>query len=172
MSHPKRSTHYFQTPPHPFPAADETHVRLNPDYVGDETVLLVDDNPAFRELLALALRAYGYRVIDAANGEDALAQLSRYAAPVHLILTDVVMPELDGQRLVSRLRGWYPHLRVIFMSGYPERATQVTNDARTLFLLKPFSISHLLAGMRELLGTRSRVRTSAGRDEASTPRLP
>jgi DNA-binding NtrC family response regulator len=149
----QRKPHYLQTPPHSVTIGADAHPLFLTQYVGQETILLVDDNPIFRELLSLALRAYGYHVIDAAGGEDALAQAARHAAPIHLVVTDVVMPDLDGRELVGDLRRWYPHLRVIFMSGHPERAgsVQASEDERTVFMLKPFPMNRLVAAVRGLL---------------------
>jgi CheY-like chemotaxis protein len=119
----------------------------------DETVLVVEDRPAVRTVVTKALRAQGYTVLEAANGENALEMASRHPWPIDLVLTDVVMPVMSGTQLVDKLRGWYPRLRVIFMSGYTEgrvSATQV-DDARTGFLSKPFLVEELATMVRQLL---------------------
>ena len=85
---------------------------------GTETILLVEDETSVRDLVARTLRARGYRVITAINGNDAVEQAAKHAAPIHLVLTDVVMPEMSGRGLFDVLRGWYPTIRVLFMSGY------------------------------------------------------
>lgn len=123
---------------------------------GTETILLVDDNTMFRELATLALRSYGYTVIDAADGEEALVAIGRHLAPIHLVVTDVVMPNLDGHALVEALRGWYPTIRVLFMSGYARDEAGVRDaiDHATGFLVKPFHVNQLVAAMRALLDAR------------------
>lgn len=164
MAKPKPQSHYLQTPPHPFPALT-TEVRIEPELEGTETILVVDDNPSFRELLALALGAYGYDVIAAANGDDALDQIGRRAAPVHAVITDIVMPVLDGPELAAKLREWYPRLRVIFMSGHPDdpRAKYIGNDIMTRYLAKPVPISRLVRTLRELLDHLVHAATSDAR---------
>jgi two-component system, cell cycle sensor histidine kinase and response regulator CckA len=133
--------------------ADGDHVRLIQDLCGTETLLLVDDDAMFRELLIIALRAYGYTVVDGANGEDALRAAARFDAPIHLVLTDVVMPHADGRDLVGTLRGWYPGIRVLFMSGYArgEMAVRDVVDSDTDFIRKPFHLNTLVTRVRALL---------------------
>ncbi|HTE47550.1 MAG TPA: response regulator [Gemmatimonadaceae bacterium] len=129
-----------------------------PEYRGTETILFVDDNAMFREFGALALRSYGYTVIEAADGEEAIAAIARFVAPIHLVVTDVIMPNLDGHDLVRTLRGWYPNIRVLFMSGYARGEAGVRDqaDEATGFLAKPFHVNQLAATMRSLLDKRIR----------------
>lgn len=120
---------------------------------GDETILLVEDELSLRELIARTLRARGYDVIEAVNGVDAIDEAGRHAAPIHLVLTDVVMPEMSGRELFDTLRGWYPSMRVLFMSGYARgEVTQLEiNDAATAFIAKPFMKDELAGVIRRLL---------------------
>jgi len=120
---------------------------------GRETILLVEDERVLRDQIADALRDLGYTVLEARNGYDALTVLERHNAPVHLVLSDVVMPEMNGATLVAQLREWYPTLRVLFITGYSEQAVAsygvVMPD--TALLLKPFMIPDLAARIRAVL---------------------
>jgi CheY-like chemotaxis protein len=138
-------------------AGPDERLRTMAKLGGIETILLVDDNEMFRELATEALRGFGYTVIAAADGEDALEAIGRYLAPIHLVVTDVVMPNLDGHDLVRTLRGWYPNIRVLFMSGYAREESGVhdaTNES-TAFIAKPFHVNQLVTAMRALLDTRT-----------------
>jgi CheY-like chemotaxis protein len=120
---------------------------------GRETILLVEDERVLRNQLAESLRDLGYTILEARNGYDALSVLEAHAAPVHLILSDVIMPEMNGATLVAQLREWYPNLRVLFITGYSEEAVAgygvvVSNTA---LLLKPFLIPELAARIRGVL---------------------
>jgi two-component system cell cycle sensor histidine kinase/response regulator CckA len=120
---------------------------------GDETVLLVEDREPLRQLLARTLAGAGYTVLAATNGNDALRVCDEHAGAVHLVLTDVVMPEMGGLELVARLRDRHPGLRVLFMSGYSEEAVarhEGIDPARN-FLGKPFSVAELQRRVRDLL---------------------
>lgn len=120
-----------------------------------EVVLVVDDEAMVRAPMCRALRKMGYFVLEADNGEHALTVMQEHHSPVHLVITDVQMPEMDGAELVSLLRDWYPRMRVLFMSGYSQqylesRAGTVDGSA---FLAKPFSMDALRGRVRELLDT-------------------
>jgi CheY-like chemotaxis protein len=121
---------------------------------GTETVLVVEDEAAVRELVTTALRGAGYRVLAAADGQDALALLTRGAADVDLVLTDVVLPGMDGRDLERRIRLEWPRLPVAFMSGY----VQVEAEAGGLpgpFIAKPMSPSAIANLVRRLLDARA-----------------
>jgi CheY-like chemotaxis protein len=121
---------------------------------GDETVLLVEDDPSVRSLAAEALREWGYTVIVAIDGEEALRLATvRRTETVHLLLTDVVMPHIGGQKLAERLRETRPGLRVLFMSGYTDRDVFDEHLVGTGigFLQKPFTPLALLRKVREVL---------------------
>jgi two-component system cell cycle sensor histidine kinase/response regulator CckA len=122
-------------------------------FAGIETILLVDDEPGVRMLIARTLGSHGYRVITATDGEDAIEQAGLHDAPIHLVLTDVVMPEMTGRELFDTLRGWYPAIRVLFMSGYArgEVTEEELNDVHTAFIAKPFLAEALLTAVRSLL---------------------
>ena len=122
---------------------------------GAETVLIVEDEAAVRRMAARALAAQGYAILEAANGAEALEVLSRTAGPVDLVLTDVVMPILNGRELGERLAAERPELRVLFMSGYTDsdivRRGLLRPDSP--FLQKPFMAEDLLRKVREVLDT-------------------
>jgi CheY-like chemotaxis protein len=118
-----------------------------------ETVLLVEDEPAVRRIASLALRARGYRVIEAADGEEALRIAQETGDEIDVLLSDVVMPRLGGRELAERLRRERPELRVLFMSGYTDDMGLVHDVASTglAFLQKPFAPDALCRKVREVL---------------------
>ena len=121
---------------------------------GTETVLVVEDQPEVQRYAAAALREYGYHVITAETAGEALSLCSETSEPVHLVLTDVVMPNLSGQELAIRLRRHWPKIKVLFMSGHPPEAVvqrgAIETDAQ--FIQKPFSPEQLAIKIREALG--------------------
>jgi two-component system, cell cycle sensor histidine kinase and response regulator CckA len=120
---------------------------------GHETVLLVEDDAMVRALARRALDSYGYTVIEAADGEQALALYEQAAAPIDLLISDVVMPKMSGREIVDQLaaRGLRP--RVLYMSGYTDDAVvqQGVLEADTPFLQKPFTMRMLAQKVREVL---------------------
>jgi two-component system, cell cycle sensor histidine kinase and response regulator CckA len=120
---------------------------------GTETVLLVEDEAPVRAVALRALRALGYRVLEAADGDEALAVAKAYTAPIDLLVADVVMPRLGGIELARRLRAKRPRIRVLHVSGYIEPALRegpaVVPGAA--FLYKPFLPEALARKVRELL---------------------
>lgn len=120
---------------------------------GTETVLLVEDEAAVRHLARLALETAGYHVLEAAGGEDALTKVGQYTGPLHLLLTDLVMPEMSGIQLADRLASLRPDLRVLFVSGYPneERSARGLRDCDVAFLQKPFTPVSLVEKVRSVL---------------------
>lgn len=121
---------------------------------GHETVLLVEDNAGLRELVRRILVGHGYSVLEAASPDEALLLSSRFSGPIDLMLTDVVMPGMDGRQLYDRLTEARPELRALFMSGYTENvvAHQGVLKDGTNFLPKPFSRDGLLLAVRDVLG--------------------
>ncbi|MFL5274876.1 MAG: PAS domain S-box protein [Myxococcales bacterium] len=122
---------------------------------GTESILLVEDDPQVRDVTARSLRAGGYRVVVAASGRDALRLDAAAVAGVQLLVTDVVMPGIDGRALADELRRGHPSLRVLYVSGY----TQDALGKRVLepgieFLPKPFTAPSLLARVRAVLDAR------------------
>jgi PAS domain S-box-containing protein len=121
---------------------------------GNETILVVEDETAVRNIVCRSLRGRGYNVLEAKHGEDALLVAEKYNAPIHLVVTDVVMPEMGGTELFLHLRRWYPTMRILFISGYtkgsiPEEALETGAGAG--FLPKPFTLDQLAAEVRRLI---------------------
>jgi CheY-like chemotaxis protein len=114
----------------------------------------VEDQEEIRKLAQMVLKSYGYKVVVAPNGWEALQYSERHAGPIHLMLTDVVMPGMTGQELADRLRPLRPEMEVVFMSGYLENGTVQpgTLEAGAGFLAKPFSPDALATKVREVLG--------------------
>ena len=134
--------------------AAETVVQpKNKDLTGAGTVLLVEDEDAVRQFSVRALRNKGYRVIEANSGEGALAVIRRGDEPIDVIVTDVVMPQLDGPELVKVVRETRPDMKVIFISGYAEDAfrKRVGSDTDLHFLPKPFSLQQLASKVKEVI---------------------
>jgi two-component system cell cycle sensor histidine kinase/response regulator CckA len=118
-----------------------------------ETVLVVDDDHNVRTVMASVLRRRAYRVLEATDGTHALEVVAQHAAPVHLIVSDVNMPGMDGWLLLEQLRGWYPGIRFLMVSGDEQAASTMSNHAETptAFLAKPFSAQQLSDAVRALL---------------------
>jgi two-component system cell cycle sensor histidine kinase/response regulator CckA len=120
---------------------------------GSETILLVEDDDAMRGLTRSCLESGGYAVLDAADGESAVREDSKHAAPIHLLVTDVVMPGMSGPGLARSLVGSQPQMKVLYMSGYTADliAHQGILDRNVLLLEKPFTKESLLRKVREAL---------------------
>ncbi len=123
---------------------------------GHETVLLVEDEQIVRDLAVRVLREAGYRILPAARGDEALAIARQHGAPIDLLVTDVVMPGMNGRDLALALMAERPGLAVLYMSGYNEELTEphgVLPSGRQ-FLAKPFTPQTLVGRVRELLDRR------------------
>jgi CheY-like chemotaxis protein len=119
---------------------------------GHETVLLVEDEETLRRLLAQVLGLLGYAVLAAESGEEALRLVSRQAGPIHLALTDVVLPGIDGCELTRRLAGEHPETRTLFMSGHnAEELIRHGVDPAARLLQKPFTPRELACELRAVL---------------------
>jgi PAS domain S-box-containing protein len=121
--------------------------------VGEETILLVEDEHGVRAFAKIALERFGYRVLEADSSEAALALLADLDRPIHLLLTDVVLPGMDGRELAVRLSVTRPNLRILFMSGYASelRTTDGYLIQGVQLLEKPFTAQALLAKTRQML---------------------
>jgi two-component system, cell cycle sensor histidine kinase and response regulator CckA len=121
---------------------------------GTETILLVEDEPGVRELACQFLRGSGYSVLEASDGVKALEVATQHSGPIHLLLSDMVMPRMGGQELVERLRATRTGMKFILMSGYSEYngAEYRQADSPFLRLGKPFSMASLVGKVREALG--------------------
>ena len=139
------------TDTHPAGGEEESGLRG-----GAETVLLVEDEPSVRRLVAEVLLQYGYTVLEAANGEEALRVAGRHDKEnVQLLLTDLVMPRMGGRELAEHLMGQAPEIKVLLMSGYPDDASlqRGASEATTAFLRKPFTPAVVARKVREVLDT-------------------
>ncbi|MCP4600616.1 MAG: response regulator [Proteobacteria bacterium] len=120
---------------------------------GWETILLVEDEKTVRVLTKRMLQRAGYTVIEARHGGEALLLCEQYEAPIHMILTDVVMPEMGGRELTERLLGMHPEMRVLLMSGYSDDSVLQASEtfSNVTFLQKPFSYQELAQKVRIVL---------------------
>jgi CheY-like chemotaxis protein len=116
---------------------------------GSETILLVEDEDAVRSLSRLALQASGYTVLEARNGQEGYFVAQQHAGPIHLLITDVVMPRVSGRRLVELLGPVRPQMRTLFISGYSDEVLSLGAD--TGFLQKPFTPMSLARKVRDVL---------------------
>lgn len=123
---------------------------------GSETILVAEDEDNLRNLVCEILRSHGYNVLEAANGGSALLKCEKYKKPIHLILSDVVMPEMSGAELVERLLPIHPEMKVMYMSGYTDDAVirHGILEEKVHFLQKPFSPNSLLEKVRNILDNK------------------
>jgi len=139
---------------------------LRAPLAGSETVLLVEDEESVRALCCSILKSHGYKVLEAESGRKGLDVAHRYGLPIHLLLTDVVMPEMGGTDLAARLEALRPGVRVLYMSGYTDDAVfrHGLLEKGQVFLQKPFTPESLARKVREALGDGAPVA-----DVAETP---
>jgi two-component system cell cycle sensor histidine kinase/response regulator CckA len=124
------------------------------DLTGQGTILLVEDEDGLRQLNARGLASRGYTVLEAGNGVEAIALLEKSDGEVDLVVSDVVMPEMDGPTLLRELRRRNPALKIIFVSGYAEDAFQKhlpADGEQFVFLAKPFTLKQLVNAVKETL---------------------
>jgi signal transduction histidine kinase/CheY-like chemotaxis protein len=120
---------------------------------GTETVLVVEDQDGIRDIVRESLRRNGYKVLIANDGEEALQMAAAYPDPIHLLITDLVMPNIGGRELAQRLTPQRPTMKVLFMSGYSEQSAleiEATSQSATV-LQKPFSLDALARNVRRVL---------------------
>ncbi len=136
-------------------AAGDSDGQRQKDLSGIGNVLLVEDEDAVRAFGSRALRNKGYNVLEANSGEQALEVLRDATDQIDLLITDVVMPKVDGPTLVKKVRDSHPDLKVIFISGYTEDnfRQKLGEDEGIHFLPKPFSLKQLAAKVKDVLGT-------------------
>jgi two-component system cell cycle sensor histidine kinase/response regulator CckA len=125
---------------------------------GTETILLAEDEKSLRKIIAYTLKSHGYRVLEADNGEEALKRAGKYRKTIHLLLTDVIMPRMDGKELSDKLRKTRPGLRVIFISGYPREILSKRGILRkgVQLLKKPFSMEELIRQIQKILESKKK----------------
>jgi len=142
-----------------FPKAGADEVSDTEEQVGDdlligsETILVVEDSKTLLKITQKMLEKYGYRILTAQNGREALEVFSGHDGPIHLILTDLVMPKMGGQDLVEKIQSEKPEVKLVYMSGYTDRAISdngmLHKDVN--FIQKPFSSNDLVRKVREVL---------------------
>jgi two-component system, cell cycle sensor histidine kinase and response regulator CckA len=142
------------------PDKDET---LDSSTRASETILLVEDEDTVRESIAEYLKQKGYTVLKANGGPEALALASKRQIPIDLMLTDVIMPQMSGRELAEKIKGLYPEIKTVFMSGYSNNLLSTTQvlDPRHVLLQKPVRLTALAKRLREILDRSSAA--SAGR---------
>jgi two-component system, cell cycle sensor histidine kinase and response regulator CckA len=125
------------------------------DHTGQGTILLVEDEEGLRILNARGLASRGYTVLEASNGVEALEVIDRHSGKIDLVVSDVVMPEMDGPTLLKELRRRDPNVRIIFVSGYAEEAFQKNlplHEEFPAFLPKPYTLKQLVAEVKKTMG--------------------
>ena len=127
---------------------------------GTETIFLVEDEPVLREMARDILESYGYRILEASSGKEALGMWNLTRGKIDLLLTDMIMPEgISGAELAQRLLAGQPHLKIIFTSGYTanEVSPEILAKTRARFLQKPYTHDMLAKIVRDTLDGRSPV---------------
>jgi CheY-like chemotaxis protein len=138
-----------------------TNVPVDELSLGCETVLLVEDEEAVRSLARGLLESRGYRVLETKGGNEALEIGERHKEHIHLLLTDVVMPQMNGMELAEHLAPLHPETKVLYMSGYADHAVVQHGllDPSMAFLQKPFTADVLAHKLREVLDSVGAQRT-------------
>jgi two-component system cell cycle sensor histidine kinase/response regulator CckA len=133
-------------------AADEMRTAAT-DLTGQGTILLVEDEDVLRTFNARGLRSRGYTVVEAGNGVEALEELAKQGGKVDLVVSDVVMPEMDGPTLMKELKQRDPEIKIIFVSGYAEDAFErsLPEGTHFEFLPKPFTLKQLVSKVKETM---------------------
>ena len=143
----------------------KAHAPQLPSTVSHEAVLVVEDDVPILQLYRWTLQRLGYSLLEARNGREALDVLARHPGRLDLLLTDVVMPEMDGFSLAERVAAVHPEAGILFVTAYSAEMVTVSGglaEAGHAFLLKPFTADSLVAKMREVLDRP--VKTGEGTD--------
>lgn len=126
--------------------------------VGTETILLVEDEKMIRDLALEVLQMSGYTVLEASGPDAALEICRQYQRTIHLMMTDVVMPTMNGRELAEQVAKFRPEVKILYMSGYPDDAVVRHGilNSNVAFLQKPFSLDALARKVREVLDRRGK----------------
>ena len=138
------------------PSADAS--KAGPPPRGTETLLLVEDEPSVRHLAANMLQSLGYHVLSASNGQDGLhVARNHQGGPIHLVITDVIMPRMGGEVMAEWLKATFPDLKILFTSGYTDDAIAHHGvlESGVYFLPKPYTRSTLARKAREILDSKT-----------------
>jgi len=132
---------------------------------GMETVLIVEDQEAVRRLISTVLGSYGYSVLQAADGSEALANAERYAGKIHLLITDVILPGMNGRELAEKLAEVRPDIKVLYVSGYTEETLghHRVLDGSLNYLSKPFTPQALAIKVRAILAATGHPHRASGK---------
>jgi CheY-like chemotaxis protein len=135
------------------PTHPNTQSSPAPEAKVTETVLVVEDEDEIRDMVREYLERKGYTVVAAHNGSEALQVAQRYKGTIHLLLTDVVMPQLGGHELAQQIKGMRPRIKILFTSGYPEHAgsNEKAADPSAVILQKPYPLNTLAGRIRQML---------------------
>jgi CheY-like chemotaxis protein len=154
-SEPGRGTtfHVFLPRAHEAPPSPGSDPGPSGRRAGRETVLVVEDEEQVRGLASRALETVGYTVLEARDGEQALEVSARHPGPIHLLLTDVVMPGMNGQELAGRLLALRPGVKVLYVTGYVDDSVRFHAELKPgmATMPKPFTASSLARKVREIL---------------------
>jgi two-component system, cell cycle sensor histidine kinase and response regulator CckA len=125
---------------------------------------LVEDEEALRTLAQNCLESHGYHVLEAADGKTAMTKAAEHIGPIQLLLTDVIMPGMNGRDLANSMTALHPETRVVYMSGYSNDliAQYGVLDAETLLLEKPFTLRALLMRVHQALRTHAKAAAAGG----------
>lgn len=125
----------------------------SPQHGNEATILVVEDDAGVRAITRRVLERLGHRVLEAESADAALGMLAITKEPIHLVITDIVMPGMSGRELAIRLSIERPAVRLLLMSGHDAVADEVQREEGLPFLQKPFSMEHLAASVGRALGT-------------------
>ena len=136
------------------PVVEVEEKEMGESPLGNETILVVEDEEEVRKLVARSLKKQGYKVFEASQGKEAFSLCKGQGDPIHLMVTDVVMPEMTGVELAKHIKQVYPEMKVLYMSGY--NSDRVAIDCENLekgieFIQKPFTVYKLARKIREVL---------------------
>jgi len=131
---------------------------LSPSESGKKTILFVEDEDSLRNVISDFLTGFGYHMLTATNGRDALAIATAHDGPIDLLLTDVTMPQMSGPELARKIRATRPEMKVMFISGYSQTILESfdVNDSGTALVQKPFTIRVLAARLQELFAKKKK----------------
>jgi CheY-like chemotaxis protein len=138
-------------------AADPPEKQPAASLGGNETILVVEDEARVRKLICEVLSSRGYHVLEAVRGEEAIRKAAGYDGRIHLVLADVVMPEMSGPQAIEQIRARQPSVKVLFMSGYTDEAMVHHGivSSGVPFLQKPFLPDALARKVREVLNSQA-----------------
>jgi len=149
------STFTISLPVNETPAGPAARVPLKQQHPGSETVLVVEDQEQVLRLASVMLARNGYRVLTALSGRDALQKAASFPGDIHLVISDVIMPDMNGKELYERISEVRKDIKILYMSGYPAEVigTHGILDSGINFIRKPFSVQEFTAKVRQVLGS-------------------